>query len=114
MLHLSFRRPRHIALLFCLALLGTFLPAVAQSTFGSIVGTVKDVSGGTLGGASISLVNDGTGATAKATSAANGDYSFVNLNPGKYRIVVSASGFERYSFRSLTCNRARSSGWMFP
>jgi hypothetical protein len=101
MLHLSLRRPRHITLLFCLALLGAALPAVAQSTFGSIVGTVKDVSGGTLAGASISLVNDGTGATAKTTSAANGDYSFVSLNPSKYRIVVSASGFETVQFSDL-------------
>jgi hypothetical protein len=101
MLHLSFRKPCRIILLFSLVLLGASLPVMAQSTFGSIVGTVKDVSGGILSGASVSLVNNGTGAGSKSTTAANGDYSFVNLNPGKYRIVITASGFETVEFSDL-------------
>jgi hypothetical protein len=94
-------RPRCTLLLFCLLLLCAALPATAQSTFGSIVGTVKDISGGILAGVSITLVNNGTGVTAKSTTSANGDYSFVNLNPGKYQMVVVASGFEKVEFSDL-------------
>jgi hypothetical protein len=88
-------------MLLCLLLLCAALPAAAQSTFGSIVGTVKDISGGILAGASITLVNNGTGVTAHSTTSANGDYSFVNLNPGKYQITVLASGFEKVEFSEL-------------
>jgi hypothetical protein len=94
-------KSRCTLMLLCLLLLCAALPAAAQSTFGSIVGTVKDISGGILAGASITLVNNGTGVTAHSTTSANGDYSFVNLNPGKYQITVLASGFEKVEFSEL-------------
>ena len=74
---------------------------LAQSTFGSIVGTVKDSSGALIPGATVSLTNTGTGAERTLTSDQHGDYSFVNLNPGKYQVSVSASGFEKTDFSDL-------------
>src|SRR6202453_1500569 len=87
----------------CLALMFLLSPActLAQSTFGSIVGTVKDSSGALVPGASVRLTNTGTAAERTVTSDQHGDYSFLNLNPGKYQITVSAAGFEKTDFSDL-------------
>ncbi len=64
------------------------ISAFAQSTFGSIIGTVKDQSGSVVPGATVTLVNQGTSATHTATSSASGEYEFLNLDagnlPGEY------------------------------
>ena len=44
----------------CCLLLIAAAPAIAQSTFGSILGTVRDSSGADVQGAQITLVNVGT------------------------------------------------------
>ncbi len=64
----------------------------AQISSGNIYGTVTDESGAMMPGANISL----TGATIGAqttTSTANGEFRFVNLDPGTYKLTVSLQGF---------------------
>jgi hypothetical protein len=73
----------------------------AQSTFGSIVGTIKDKSGALVPGASVTLTNTGTAAAKTIKSDEHGDYSFLNLNPGKYQVTVVAAGFEKTDFADL-------------
>ena len=75
--------------------------AWAQSTFGSVVGTVKDASGALVPGSTVRLTNAGTAAVKVVTSDEHGDYSFLNLNPGKYQVSVTASGFEQTDFADL-------------
>jgi hypothetical protein len=74
---------------------------VAQSTFGSIVGTVKDSSGALVPGASVRLTNSGTGAERTVITDQHGDFSFLNLNPGRYQVTVTASAFESTDFSDL-------------
>ena len=74
---------------------------LAQSTFGSIVGTVKDSSGALIPGASVRLTNTGTAAERTVASDQHGDYSFLNLNPGKSQVSISATGFEKTDFSDL-------------
>jgi Carboxypeptidase regulatory-like domain len=87
----------------CLLLIVSLLPLkiVAQSTFGSIVGTVKDSSGAVIPGATVMLTNVGTAAQRTVVTDQHGDFSLVNLNPGKYQITVSAAGFEKTDFSDL-------------
>jgi Carboxypeptidase regulatory-like domain/TonB dependent receptor len=73
----------------------------AQSTFGSIVGTVKDSSGALVPGSTVTLTNAGTGAERAVTTDQHGDYGFLNLNPGKYQVTVMATGFEKTDFSDL-------------
>ncbi len=70
---------------------------MAQSSFGSIVGTVTDPSGGTIPGATVDLTNTGTSEKRSVTSDSSGNYSFVNVSPGTYRVEVQQPGFKRYS-----------------
>jgi hypothetical protein len=68
--------------------------AKAQTSYGSIVGTVKDTAGALVGGAQVQLTNTGTNAEQKAVTSTAGTYTFINLNPGSYRVTVLHSGFK--------------------
>ena len=66
-----------------------------QAFYGSVVGTVTDQSGAALRGANVTLTNTGTGEKHQAQSGAGGDYQFLNLVPGTYRVEVEESGFKK-------------------
>lgn len=66
----------------------------AQTSCGSVVGTVIDTTGADVLGATVTLENDGTGATEATTTGDGGTYSFLNLNPGSYTLTVSQPGFQ--------------------
>jgi outer membrane receptor protein involved in Fe transport len=66
----------------------------AQTSYGSVVGTVKDSAGALIAGAQVQLTNTGTNAEQKAVTGSAGTYTFINLNPGSYSVTVSHSGFK--------------------
>src|ERR1039458_6502084 len=66
----------------------------AQSTYGSLTGTVVDVTGAAVPGATVTLINKGTDEKQNQATGETGLYSFVNLNPGEYRLVVEKTGFK--------------------
>jgi hypothetical protein len=74
----------------------------AQSTFGVIVGTVKDASGAVLNGASIRLTNLGENIARDTTTGGDGTYEFQNTKPGLYSVAVSHAGFRTFEARDLT------------
>jgi hypothetical protein len=76
-------------------------PALSQSTFGTIVGMVKDASGDVVNGASVVLTNSGTSAKRTMMTDQNGFFSFVNLEPGMYQLVVEQSGFQKVEFVNI-------------
>ena len=96
-----FRSLRQIAFCALCVMFFCSTSARSQSTFGSIVGTVKDRSGALIPGASVTLTNIGTAATRVITTEQNGDFTFLNLNPGKYQITITAAGFEKVDFADL-------------
>lgn len=69
---------------------GLFAQVVITS---SIVGTVTDAQSAVVPGAQVILRNLDTGAQAKATTGASGEYQFPNLLAGRYEVQVSAQGF---------------------
>ena len=69
----------------------------AQTSFGSIVGTVTDATQAPIPGAIVTLTNIGTAERRTAPSDASGNFQFVNLIPGNYRLQVENRGFKRYS-----------------
>jgi hypothetical protein len=68
-----------------LALTGT-APALAQSTFASLVGTVHDASGAVVANCAISVENSGTDARRSTLTDSTGTYNVPNLEPGDYTI----------------------------
>jgi hypothetical protein len=75
--------------------------SLAQSTFGSFTGSVKDPSGALVAAASVEVINEGTGATRKVTTSSAGVFNVPNLDIGNYRIRVSAKGFNSYDRTKL-------------
>ena len=61
---------------------------------GSIQGTITDATGAVIPGASVRVANVDTGAIVTVKSDASGLYSVGPLNPGNYRVTISAPGFE--------------------
>lgn len=68
--------------------------AFAQFTAG-IQGVIQDPSGAGVAKATVTLVNVATGVSSVATSDVSGNYSFVSLAPGSYKITVEAAGFSK-------------------
>src|ERR1700692_1095725 len=73
----------------------------AQSTTGSISGTVTDSSGAIVVGASITVVNTATGVTYHTTSDSLGSYRVTQLPPGSYTMEVTSSGFETQNLQAF-------------
>src|SRR5262249_21795611 len=72
-------------------------PVLAQSTYGSIAGSVLDSSGAAIADAQVALTNLGTGEKRSQSTGADGLYSFVNLFPGRYKLEVEKSGFKHFT-----------------
>lgn len=68
-------------------------PASAQTTSGTISGEVKDSTGGTLPGVTLTAVNQSNGATRETVSDELGTYRFTAMPPGTYTITVALAGF---------------------
>jgi hypothetical protein len=90
-----------VCLCVCLAAMLLGSPLSAQSTFGSISGTVADTSGAAVPDAQVTLTSAGTGAKQTYTTSGDGLYSFVNLNPGEYRLDVEKAGFKHVKRESV-------------
>src|ERR1041384_5868864 len=75
-------------------LVASCLPGFSQTFYGSIVGTVRDPSGGIVPGAAVVLTNTGTSEKRASETDASGNYQFVNLVPGTYRVDIQGSGFK--------------------
>jgi hypothetical protein len=74
----------------------------AQSTYGSLTGTVTDTSGAAMVGATVTLTNKATEEKQVQSTGETGLYSFVNLNPGQYRLAVEKAGFKRVDNSNVT------------
>ena len=93
----SFILLRLSAMVILLCGIGVFVSqAAAQSFYGSVVGTVTDLSGAVVPGASVTLSNVGTNEKHTAKTDSVGGYQFVDLVPAVYRIEVNQINFKRY------------------
>ncbi len=68
------------------------LTALAQSSNGSIRGTVLDPSGALIPHAQVTISN-ATGFTRTIKSSATGAFEVAHLVPGNYSVSIAASGF---------------------
>ena len=80
--------------LFMLALLSASL--TAQSTTGTIVGSVTDPSGAVIPGVDLTVTDLGTNITVKGSTDAHGDYVVTELAIGTYSVTFEAKGFKKY------------------
>ncbi|HWP42211.1 MAG TPA: carboxypeptidase regulatory-like domain-containing protein [Blastocatellia bacterium] len=77
------------------------VPRVQAQTTGTIYGTVSDISGAAIVGATVTVKNTATNLTRSIITNAEGSYRFPLLPVGRYSITVAASGFKPYVRESL-------------
>jgi hypothetical protein len=81
------------------------VPASAQES-GTILGTVRDASGGTVPAAKITITNTATNEMRIANTAEDGSYRVPGLKPGTYSEKVEKDGFKTVLQMSLVLNVA--------
>ena len=91
--------PPAACLLGCIILLSASV--YAQSTFGSIVGVVKDPGDLVIPGAKVTLLSLEDRSTRDAVSDAEGSFQFLNVKAGRYEIDVRADGFNSFKLPSV-------------
>ena len=75
--------------------------ACAQIAAG-IRGRVLDPSGAVVANAHVELTDISTSVHQATTSSSTGDYLFTHLNPGTYRVTVTAGGFKTLDHSGVT------------
>src|SRR5687768_10430160 len=68
----------------------------AQALYGSLVGNVVDETGAIVPGATVTITQRETNQTREQATPENGAYSFPNLAPGTYDVVVALPGFRTF------------------
>src|SRR5260370_5074967 len=87
-----FNPARLVSSLLVLFALG--VAAVAQTGTSNINGSLRDVNGAVVSGATVTAKNEATGVTNTQTTTDSGLYSFASLPVGNYTITVEKQGFK--------------------
>jgi hypothetical protein len=74
----------------------------AQRITGDIVGTVTDSSGSAIPNTKVILRSLDTGRQLETSATGTGDYSFVELKPGRYEVLAESPGFARKAVSGVT------------
>lgn len=75
--------------------------AQSQATTGNIEGRVVDQNNAVVANATVTATNQDTGFGKTAASDNDGNYIFVLLPPGKYRVEASAQGFSKATYENV-------------
>jgi hypothetical protein len=107
---LTFRLSGNFAVAILMLFSATYLRS--QTTTGTVLGTVTDPSGNVVVGATVTLVNEGSGDQRTGASDGSGGFVFASLLPGTYTVRVESAGFQRLqkTGNTLTANERLSIG----
>lgn len=86
------RRSNVVFLLFA-SMLAAVPPASAQFDTAAVVGTVKDNTGAVVPGATVTLTNLDTGIAVTRVSDGLGNFEFVTVRAGRYKVTAELQGF---------------------
>ena len=82
----------HCLIVFLFLFLSHLVFIEAQSTSGSVNGTVTDPSGALIAGASVQISNPVSGYTRTAVTDTKGQFQFFNIPFNPYRLTVTVNG----------------------
>jgi hypothetical protein len=95
-----------VAVVACVFLL-TAVSVSAQNTNGTILGVVKDSTGGAVAGAAVTVTNTDTGLVRTGTTEDDGSYRFPALPVGNYEVKVMKDGFQVEDRKGITLEVAQ-------
>jgi hypothetical protein len=90
-----------LAIAVCFTLLPASTGFTQTQTTGRISGTVKDQNGALISGAEVILISGATSEKREVTTDGAGNYSVPLLSPGRYQVIISASGFATVTLPAL-------------
>ncbi len=97
---------RYLAAMFILAAM-TSLPSLAQSVFGTLLGTVSDPSQAVVPNAKVALKNNESGGVRRTVTNQDGYFTFGSIPVGPaYELTVEANGFAGYKATDFTFSGA--------
>ncbi len=85
---------RHLIFAAVLSILCLAASIIAQTETARVQGTVTDTSGAAVSGATVKITSSGTGREVTAQTNAEGEYSILSLQPGRYQVEVTQSSFK--------------------
>jgi len=94
-------RLKHLPVVAANAVLLLSGAALAQTSKGIIAGVVRDSTGAVVPGVQIKLLNVETQETRNTVSGADGAYRADALQPGRYNVTASLSGFQNFEVDAL-------------
>lgn len=97
---LSLRSVSLRILFFALVLCALVIPAMGQST-ATLSGAITDATGAAVPNAKVTAINQATNVASSTQSDSAGAYLFPSLPIGKYRVEVTATGFQKASVTDL-------------
>ncbi len=101
-------KARVVYSVICLLLLGTF--ASAQEFRASISGHVTDSTGATVPQAKVQATNLATKEVSNATTDNAGGYTIPLLQPGMYKLTITATGFKQYVRDKISLEISQAAG----
>jgi Carboxypeptidase regulatory-like domain len=85
------------ASLAAVGFIATFLPSAAQNITGSIIGQVTDSTGAVVAGAAVTVTDNATAAVRSIETNETGEFRFLSMPTGQYKIDVTKAGFKTYT-----------------
>ena len=82
-----------VVLLILLSIAGSVTTALAQFDTATVLGTVKDNTGGVVPGVTVTLTGLDTGITTTKVTDENGNFEFTTVRIGRYKVTAELTGF---------------------
>ena len=92
---------RFLALFAVIVVAAPTAPAIAQLDTGTILGTVKDSTGGVMPGATVTIRHEGQGFTLSGVTREDGTFIFTPIRTGAYTVEVEMQGFRKSERRGV-------------
>jgi len=84
------------------------VPSPAQTSSGTISGSVVDQSGGVVPNAEVRLINQQTNVAVTTPVRQNGEFIFPDVQPGNFTVVVTAPGYKELRKLNLHLSASQS------
>ena len=78
--------------------------ALSQGTTSRVTGSVHDANGAAVGGAMVTLTNEGTGISFTTETSDSGAYAFDLVQVGKYSVTIEKQGFKKFLSQGNSIN----------
>ena len=85
------------------------MQSFSQETTGTITGVVSDQSGAVIPEATVTVTNQETGQGRTTVTGNNGNYMALELRPGRYSVMIEATGFAHREVRDIVVLLGRTS-----